>query len=92
MYTILVSLDTMDKMKGFLNEESERSSILRTLNVAVDSNNTLLSFMQYNKFECLPVSFVFDKQEGQADELQWNGNPNSQEFVQKGEYQQTRME
>ncbi|CAL6048825.1 FixW_protein [Hexamita inflata] len=82
VYTLLISLDTEQKMKSYINEDSPRGSILKQINVAIDENNTMASFMSYNKFDALPAVYLFDEQKV----MQWRGNPNDSALKSRVEY------
>lgn len=69
LYVLVIALDTARKIRTLVNESSDRGEMMSKLNIAIDSNNTLRSFMNYIKQEHVPYIYLFDEH----NTMVWNG-------------------
>lgn len=69
LYVLVIALDTARKIRTLVNEPTDRGEMMSKLNIAIDSNNTLRSFMNYIKQERIPYVYLFDEH----NRMIWNG-------------------
>lgn len=69
LYVLVIALDTARKIRTLVNEPTDRGEMMSKLNIAIDSNNTLISFMNYIKQDRIPYIYLFDEN----NVMTWNG-------------------
>ena len=82
LYVLIIALDTARKIRKLVNEDSERGELMSQLNIAIDTNNTLISFMNYIKQDRLPYIYLFDEN----NTLVWSGPPDDDTMKMRSEF------